>query len=162
MHVSGTLSNQHTQQTLTALGGLSSHVTILDVAEHDDVDSRSSSSASLCFRFSDDDFSHVVKDIFKIVKGCFSGESEMRHGLAFPLKVRIGQNTGGGGGDIFKIVKGCFSGWGGRERGGGGGWGGRRRSAPREATLAVQQTTTVTYYDVRCCHYSVFFICSLQ
>ena len=71
------------------LGGLSSHVTALDVAEHDDVDSRSSSSALLCFRFSDDDFSHAVKDIFKTVNGCFSIENEMCHG-----------GGGGGGGQL--------------------------------------------------------------
>ena len=61
-------------------------------------------------------FVHKHEDIFKTVNGCFSGESEMRHGKK------------------------------------------KSRSAPREATLAVQQTTTVTYYDVRCCHYSVFYL----
>ena len=78
------------------LGGLSSHVTVLDVAEHDDVDTRSSSSASLCFRFSDDDFSHAVKDIFEAVNGCFSGESEMHH-------------WGGGGGGGKVSSKGSYS-----------------------------------------------------
>ena len=98
---------------------MAANCTVLDLAEHDDVDSRSSSSASLCFRFSDDDFSHAVKDIFKTVNVCFSGESEMRHGKK------------------------------------------KKRSAPREATLAVQQTKTVTT-TMSDAVITQFFICSLQ